>query len=97
MDVDTIRGPERTNKEITRLRNNNACFYCEKPGHRANVCRKKQFDRNNKGKNPAKVTSTDANPFNMDNIAEFLKSETFISANNEAKLKVIDLLAPQDF
>ena len=26
---------------------NNSCFYCEKPGHQANICRKKQADRGN--------------------------------------------------
>jgi hypothetical protein len=51
MDVDAIIANEvhpgqthNTEKRVELIKNNQ-CFYCEKPGHRANVCRKKIADR----------------------------------------------------
>jgi hypothetical protein len=55
MDVDAIianevrpRQTHNTEKHVELMRNNQ-CFYCEKMGHRANVCRKKIADRAKQG------------------------------------------------
>ena len=43
MDVDAIN--TLTEEEKAELMKANACFYCTKPGHRANDCRKRKADR----------------------------------------------------
>ena len=56
MDVDTVETTEidtntmgfynkLSEEDKKKLQANNACFYCQKPGHRANDCRKKKYDR----------------------------------------------------
>ena len=56
MDVDatvtqninaTTSGQQHSEAKKAELMRSNSCFYCEKQGHRANVCRKKQADRGN--------------------------------------------------
>jgi len=56
MDVDatvtsdinaTAGGQQHSEAKKAELMRSNSCFYCEKQGHRANVCRKKQADHNN--------------------------------------------------
>jgi hypothetical protein len=56
MDVDAtiineVRSGQTHNTEkCTELIKNNQCFYCEKPGHRTNVCRKKIANRARQGR-----------------------------------------------
>jgi hypothetical protein len=55
MDIDAIimnevhPGQTHNTEKHVELMKNNQCFYCEKPGHRANVCRKKIADRTKQG------------------------------------------------
>jgi len=52
MDIDTMEATDIngigfnqiTKEEEAKLRAKNACFYCQKPGHRANDCYKKKRD-----------------------------------------------------
>ena len=49
MDIDAMRlFKELTEEEKKKLMANNACFYCQKPGHRAKDCRSKKWDEQRK-------------------------------------------------
>jgi hypothetical protein len=45
MDVDAARIGNLTEAQKANLIKENKCFYCQKTGHRANVCYKKKRDR----------------------------------------------------
>jgi len=44
-DIDSIGFNQLTKEEEAKLRAKNACFYCQKTGHRASDCYKKKRDR----------------------------------------------------
>jgi len=48
-DINTTAGGGQQHSEAKKaeLMRSNLCFYCEKQGHQANVCRKKQADHGN--------------------------------------------------
>jgi len=76
----------------------NSCFYCEKPGHRANVCRKKQADRGNHNGQAVRtgIAPTMPNFQDSDSIAEFLQNN-MDSLDENTKLSIIETLMPKDF
>ena len=62
MDVDAMRTSKLSKEEQDRLREEHRCFNCQKKGHLARDCRKKnpeQSERRDKGKKPqSRVRST---------------------------------------
>jgi len=86
------------------LMKNNSCFYCEKQGHQANVCRKKQADRGNfsgRPGNPRESTRVNAAPTmpdisDLDTFADYLK-DNMDSFSEETRLGFVEKLMGQDF
>jgi len=114
MDVDatvthdinaTASGQQHSDAKKADLMRSNSCFYCEKPGHRANVCRKKQADRgnfsgrSNNSREPTKARiAAPAMPdfSDLGSVAEFMK-ENMDSFSEEARLSFVESLMPKDF
>jgi len=108
MDVDamvtsdinaTTSGRQQHSKaKKTELIKNNSCFYCEKPGHRANVCHKKQADRGNHNGQTVRLGNTPVMPNfqDSDSITEFLQ-DNMDSLDENTKLSIIETLMPKDF
>jgi len=113
MDVDatvtsdinaTAGGQQHSEAKKAELMRSNLCFYCEKQGHRANVCRKKQADRNNfsgRSNNPreparAHVAPTMPDIQNLDSFADYLK-DNMDSFSKEDRLGFVEKLMPKDF
>jgi len=120
MDVDTMEATnidgigfnQITKEEEAKLRAKNACFYCQKTGHRANDCYKKKRDRAQAGgsgrkQNDSKVKTADLIDFStmttdqrtyMDNkVIDYIQSETFMEKEDDEKLKFIEQIAPSGF
>jgi len=113
MDVDTAvtsevnaatnRGQHSEAKKAELMRSN-SCFYCEKPGHRASNCRKKQADcgqpsgqSSNHSKSVRMGVIHNMPDFqNPDSISEFLK-DNMDSLDEDTKLSIIETLVPKDF
>jgi len=113
MDVDatvtqdinaTISGQQHSEAKKADLIRSNSCFYCEKPGHRANVCRKKQADRGNfsgRSNNPREPTRANATPImpdisDLDTFADYLK-DNMDSFSEETRLGFVEKLMAKDF
>jgi len=114
MDVDatvtqdinaTASGQQHSETKKAELMRSNSCFYCEKQGHRANVCRKKQADRNNSSGRPnnyreptkARIAAPAMPDFSdLSSVAEFMK-ENMDSFSEEARLGFVESLMPKDF
>jgi len=114
MDVDatvthdintTASGQQHSEAKKAELMRSNSCFYCEKQGHRANVCRKKQADRgnfsgrSNNSREPTKArNAAPAMPdfSDLGSVAEFMK-ENMDSFSEEARLGFVESLMPKDF
>jgi len=114
MDVDatvtsdinaTTSGQQHSEAKKADLMRSNLCFYCEKPGHRANVCRKKQTDRGNSSGRPnnyreptkARIAAPAMPDFSdLGSVAEFMK-ENMDSFSEEARLGFVESLMPKDF
>ena len=109
MDVDaaitsdinaTTSGGQHSEAKKAELMRSNSCFYCEKPGHRANVCRKKQADRSNFSGCPKEASRTGniAMPDfqDPDKFAEFMK-DNMDYFSEEARLGFVEKLMPKDF
>jgi len=113
MDVDAtvtqdinaiISGQQHSEAKKADLMKSNLCFYCEKPGHRANVCRKKQADcgnfsgRSNNSREPARANTTPIMPdiSNLDTFANYLK-DNMDSFSEETRLGFVETLMPKDF
>ena len=112
MDVDatvtldinaTAGGRQHSEAKKAELMRNNSCFYCEKPGHRASNCRKKQADRgnfsgrSNNYREPAKAhvaTPTMPNLQDPDELVDFLK-ENMDYLSTDVKLEFIEKLMPK--
>jgi len=108
MDVDTTTFTQISDEEKKKLMANNACFYCQKRGHRANDCRKKKWDRaqaggsgNQRSSNVKTAdlidfsTMTEEQTTNM--ITDYLQSEVFLNKEDDKKLNFIEKIAPQGF
>jgi len=80
------------------LMKSNSCFYCEKPGHRANVCRKKQADRGNNNGQTVRMGNAPIMPDfqDPDSISGFLR-DNMDSLDENTKLSIIETLMPKDF
>jgi len=113
MDVDatvttdinaTASGQQHSKAKKADLMRSNSCFYCEKQGHQANVCRKKQADCGNFSSRPNKpkeFTSAHAIPMmpdiqDLDKLADYLK-ENMDSFSEDTRLGFIEKLMPKDF
>jgi len=113
MDVDatvtqdintTSSGQQHSDAKKAELMRSNLCFYCEKQGHRANVCRKKQADRGNfssRSNNPREPTRAHAAPImpdfqDIDSVADFMK-ENMDSFSEDARLGLVEKLMLKDF
>jgi len=113
MDVDaavtqeinaTASGQQHSEAKKAELMRSNSCFYCEKQGHRANVCCKKQADRgnfsgrSNNSREPARANTTPIMPdiSNLDTFANYLK-DNMDSFSEEARLGFVETLMPKDF
>jgi len=114
MDVDTTvttdinatagRGQQHSEAKKAELMRSNLCFYCEKQGHRAQNCRKKQADRGNYSgrfnnpKEPARAHTAPTMPDiqDLDNLADYLK-ENMDSFSEETRLGFVEKLMPKDF
>jgi len=97
-------GQQHSEAKKAELMRSNSCFYCEKQGHRANVCRKKQADRGNfsgQTNNPreparAHVAPTMPDFQNLDSVADFMK-DNIDSFSKDARLGLVEKLMPKDF
>jgi len=111
MDVDatdinaTVSGGQQHSKaKKAELMRSNSCFYCEKQGHQAKDCHKKQADRgnfsgrSNNSREPARahVAPTMPDIQNLDDFANYLK-DNMDSFDEETKLDFIGKLMPKDF
>jgi hypothetical protein len=114
MDVDTMNVDATTFKQLSeeekkKLMANNACFYCQKVGHRAKDCRKKSYDRRQAGgsggnQRRTEVKTTDLIDFSTipkeqvtDHLANFLQSDTFMEMEDDQKLDIVAKIAPKGF
>jgi len=113
MDVDatvttdinaTASGQQHSEAKKAELMRSNSCFYCEKQGHRANVCHKKQADRGNfsgRSNNPREPARANAAPTmpdiqNLDSFADYLR-DNMDSFSEEVRLGFVEKLMPKDF
>ena len=113
MDVDatvtsdinaTAGGQQHSEAKKAELMRSNLCFYCEKQGHQANVCRKKQADHGNfsgRSNNPRESARAHVTPVmpdfqNLDSVADFMK-DNMDSFSEDARLGFVEKLMPKDF
>jgi len=111
MDVDTTvtsdinatagGGQQHSEAKKVELMRSNSCFYCEKQGHQANICHKKQADRGNFSSHPKENVRTGNAPTmpdikDLDNFADYLK-DNMDSFSEEARLGFVEKLMPKDF
>ena len=105
MDIDTTiatnitgRGPELTEAKKAELQAINSCFYCQKKGHRAKDCHKKQADCAQSSRSTA-GNQTQAREITMNDITpqlikEMLKSNAFKAMDKEFKLSFLENAMP---
>jgi len=110
MDVDatdinaTASGQQHSKAKKADLMRSNSCFYCEKPGHQANICRKKQADRgnfssrSNNPREPARAQTAPTMPDiqDLDKLADFMK-DNMDYFSKETRLGFVEKLMPKDF
>ena len=102
MDIDTIRGPELSDKQKAELMASRSCFYCFKVGHQARECQKKQADRAKGGGGttikPAQNNSQDKSIPDMtpSDIAQFLK-DNVDTIDDKTKLSIVEKILPTGF
>ena len=101
MDIDatiatniTSRGPELTEAKKAELQASNFCFYCQKKGHCAKDCCKKQVDRaQSSGRTADNQTQTreiTMNDITPQLVKEMLKSNAFKAMDEEFKLSFLE-------
>jgi len=104
-EINTIAsGQQHSEAKKAELMRSNSCFYCEKQGHRANVCRKKQADRgnfsgrSNNSREPTRVNAAPTMPdiSDLDTFANYLK-DNMDSFSEETRLGFVEKLMGQDF
>jgi len=99
----TTGGQQHSKAKKAELMRSNLCFYCEKQGHQANVCRKKQADRGNFSGRPnnyrepakAHVAPILPDPQDLDGLANFMK-ENISSFSPSDRLDMIEKLMPKE-
>ena len=111
MDVDaattteinaTYGGQQHSEAKKADLMRSNSCFYCEKPGHRAQNCRKKQADRGNFSGRPKETAARTGmisdipNIQDLDTFANYLK-DNMDSFDEDTRLGFVEKLMPKDF
>ena len=114
MDVDTTvtmdinatagRGQQHSEAKKAELMRSNLCFYCEKQGHQAKDCHRKQADHGNfsgQTSNPREPTRAHVAPTmpdiqNLDNFTDYLK-DNMDSFDKDTKLDFIQKLMLKDF
>jgi len=110
MDVDATTttninaiGQQHSEAKKADLMRSNLCFYCEKQGHWAKDCRKKQADRGNFSGRPnnrdaAKVHAAPimSDIQDLDKLADYLK-DNMDSFDEDTRLGFIEKLMPKDF
>jgi len=97
-------GQQHSEAKKAELMRSNLCFYCEKQGHQAKDCCKKQADRGNfsgQSNNPRELAKAHVAPTmpdiqNLDNFADYLK-DNMDSFSEEARLGFVEKLMPKDF
>jgi hypothetical protein len=94
MDVDAACMGNLTEAQKANLIKENKCFYCQKTGHRANVCYKKKRDRG-EATTTSQVNATDTS----DGRTEAVKTMDGIvgKMSDEEKLKLVEDLLLKDF
>jgi len=99
-NINATTGGRQQHSEAKKaeLIKSNSCFYCEKPGHRANVCRKKQADRGSYNGQTVRMGNTPIMPDfqDPDSISGFLW-DNMDSLDENTKLSIIETLMPKDF
>ncbi len=111
MDVDAIN--TLTEEEKAELIKANACFYCTKPGHQANDCRKRKADRQRSSQgttsrpdnqvrttetsNPPDRKAASTAPDMMTKEIAAFLKENMGTLDEDTKLGLIDSLMPSDF
>ena len=97
-------GQQHSEAKKAELMRSNLYFYCEKPGHQANVCRKKQADCGNfsgRPNNPREPARAHATPTmldfeDLDSVADFMKAN-MDHFSEDARLGFVEKLMPKDF
>jgi len=100
----TTSGQQHSEAKKAELMRSNSCFYCEKQGHRANVCRKKQADRgnfsgrSNNSREPTRVNAARIMPdlSDPDTFVDYLK-DNMDSFSEETRLGFVEKLMAKDF
>jgi len=100
----TASGQQHSEAKKAELMRSNSCFYCEKQGHQANVCRKKQADRgkfsshSNNSREPTRVNAAPIMPdiSDLDTFADYLK-DNMDSFSKETRLGFVEKLMSKDF
>ena len=92
------RGPELTEAKKAELQASNSCFYCQKKGHCAKDCRKKQADHTQSSGNTTgnqtqtrEITMNDITP---QLVKEMLESDAFKAMDEEFKLSFLENAMP---
>jgi len=104
INATTGRGQQHSEAKKAELMRSNLCFYCEKQGHQAKDCHKKQADHSNFSgwsNNPRELAKAHVVPTmpdiqNLDNFADYLK-DNMDSFSKEARLGFVKKLMPKDF
>jgi len=102
MDIDTMCGPELSNKQKAELMASRSCFYCFKVGHQAKDCCKKLADHAKSSRraadNPTCANAQDRSTPDMtpSDIAQFLK-DNVNTIDDETKLSIIEKILPTGF
>jgi hypothetical protein len=109
MDVDSMQidiarpGQTHSTEKHAELMKNNQCFYCKKPGHRANVCQKKIADRTKQGGGGTSNCTTysqgpiaQATPMTPAELTKYLQ-DNMGNLDEDAKISVIESLMLQSF
>jgi len=97
----TFGGQQHSETKKADLMRSNSCFYCEKQGHRAKDCCKKQADRGNSSnhpKEPARACITTPMMPNIqdpDTMVNFL-NENMDSFSVDTRLGIIEKLMPKE-
>jgi len=102
MDINTMHGPELSDKQKAELMASRACFYCFKVGHQAKDCYKKLVDCARSSRRAADnptCTNTQDKPIpdmTPSNIAQFLK-DNVNTIDDETKLSIVKKILPTGF